>query len=185
MALTPSDYEAQANRLRSQMTQTVGELRSNLTPSQLASEAASRVGITDFSWRGAVEFASTRHPAPTAIAGFGVVWLLAAARKRNKEGAHEVTLPLRESSASLVDSATRVFRERAATKQREFMGAAQNHVEKGASMLSEAMERKLEDVIDRVPGGSEVRPLIESTVQIALATALEALLQERPRKYSG
>jgi hypothetical protein len=185
MALTSGDYEAQANRLRSQMTQTVRELRSNLTPSQLASEAASRVGMTDLSWRGAVEFASTRHPAPTAIAGFGVaLWLLAAARKRNNEGVHQVTLPLRESSASLVDTATRVFRERAATKQREFLGAAQSHVEKGASMLSDAIEQKLEDVIERVPGGSEVRPLIESTLQIALATALEALLQKRPRKYS-
>jgi hypothetical protein len=185
MALTSGDYEAQANRLRSQMTRTVDELRSNLTPSKLASEAASRAGITDLSWRGAVDFASTRHPASTAIAGFGVaLWLLAAARKRNKDGAHDVILPLRESSASLVDTATRVFRERAATKQREFIGAAQTHVEKGASMLSDAIEQKLEDVIDRVPGGSEVRPLIESTVQVALATAIEALLQKRSRKPS-
>ena len=81
MALTSGDYEAQANRLRSQMGQTVDELRSNLTPSKLASEAASRVGVTELSWRGAVDFASTRHPGPTAIAGFGVaLWLLAAAR---------------------------------------------------------------------------------------------------------
>src|ERR1700729_217130 len=104
--------------------------------------------------------------------------------KRNKEGVHEVTLPLRDSSSSLVDTATRVFRERAATKQREFMGAAQTHVAKGAAMLSDAIEDKLEDVIDRVPGGSQVRPLIESTVQVALATALEALLERRPRTSS-
>jgi hypothetical protein len=185
VTLTSGDYEARANRLRSQMTRTVDELRSNLTPSKLASEAASRAGITDLSWRGAVDFASTRHPGPTAIAGFGVaLWLLAAAGKRNQEGDHEVTLPLRESSSSLVDAATRVFRERAATKQREFMGAAQTHVARGAAMLSVAIEDKLEDVIDRVPGGSQVRPLIESTVQVALATALEALLQKRPRRSS-
>ena len=185
MALTSGDYEAQANRLRSQMGRTVDELRSNLTPSKLASEAASRVGITDLSWRGAVDFASTRHPGPTAIAGFGVaLWLLAAARKRNKEGVHEVTLPLRESSVSLVDTATRVFRERAEIRQREFMGSAQTHVAKGAAMLSDAIEQKLEDVIDRVPGGSEVRPLIESTVQVALATALDALTQKWSRRRS-
>jgi hypothetical protein len=35
-----------------------------------------------------------------------------------------------------------------------------------------------------VPGGSQVRPLIESTVQVALATALEALLERRPHKTS-
>jgi hypothetical protein len=68
----------------------------------------------------------------------------------------KVTLPLRESSSSLVNTATRVFRERAATKQREFIGAAQTHVAKGAAMLSDAIEDKLEDVIDRVPGGSQV-----------------------------
>jgi hypothetical protein len=83
MALTSAEYEARANRLRSQMGETVDELRSNLTPSNLASEAASRVGVSELSWRGALDFASTRHPGPTAIAGFGVaLWLLAAARKR-------------------------------------------------------------------------------------------------------
>jgi hypothetical protein len=183
MALTSSDYEAQANRLRSQMGRNVDELRSNLTPSKLALEAASRVGVTELSWRGAVDFASTRHPGPTAIVGFGVaLWLLAAARKRGKEGVQDVTLPLRESSASLVDAATRVFRDRVETKQREFMDAAQTHVAKGAAMLSDAIEQELEDVIDRVPGGSEVRPLIESTVQVAIAAALDSLLQKRPRK---
>jgi hypothetical protein len=144
MALTSSEYEARANRLRSQMGETVDKLRSNLTPSNLASEAASRVGVSELSWRGALDFASTRHPGPTAIAGFGVaLWLLAAARKRNREGVHEVTLPLRESSSSLVDTATRVFRERAATKQREFIGAAQTQLAKGAAMLSDAIEDKL------------------------------------------
>jgi hypothetical protein len=51
-------------------------------------------------------------------------------------------------------------------------------------MLSDAIEDKLEDVIDRVPGGSQVRPLIESTVQVALATALEALMQKHWRQAS-
>jgi hypothetical protein len=66
-------------------------------------------------------------------------------------------------------------------KQREFIGVAQTHVAKGAAMLSDAIEDKLEHVIDRVPGGSQVRPPIDSTVQMALATALEALLQRRQR----
>jgi hypothetical protein len=64
------------------------------------------------------------------------------------------------------------------------MGAAQTHVEKGAAMLSDATEQKLEDVFDRVPGGSEVRPLIESTVQVALATALDALTRQWSRRRS-
>jgi hypothetical protein len=126
MALTSGDYEAQANRLRSQIGETVDELRSNLTPAKLASEAASRVGVTELSWRGAIDFASTRHPGPTAIAGFGVaLWLLAAARKRSKEGVHDVTFTLagffrltgrhgdpRVSRPSR-DQAPRVYRRRA------------------------------------------------------------------------
>ena len=95
MALTSGEDEAQANRLRSQMGETVDEVRSNLTPSNLASEAASRVGMSELSWRGALDLASTRHPGPTAIAGFGVaLWLLAAARNRNREGVQEGDLAL-------------------------------------------------------------------------------------------
>jgi hypothetical protein len=123
-----------------------------------AARKSPRAGVLELSWRGAVVFTSTRHPKPTAIAGFGVaLWLLAAARKRNKEDVHDVTPRLREFSSSLVDTATRVFGERAAIKQREFIGAAQTHVATGAARLSDAIEDNLKDVIDRVPGGSQLR----------------------------
>ena len=46
--------------------------------------------------------------------------------------------------------------------------------------LSDAIEQK--GMIDRMPRGSKVRPLIESTVQVALAIALDSLLQKRPLK---
>jgi hypothetical protein len=84
------------------MGETVDKLRSNLRPSNPASEAASRAGVSELSWRGALDFASTRHPGPTAIAGLGVaLWLLAAARKRNRGGVHDVTLPLRVAQLRL------------------------------------------------------------------------------------
>ncbi len=176
-----SDYEAQANRLRAKMGVTIDELRSNLTPSKLASEAASRAGLADLSWSGAFDFASKRHPIPTAIIGLGIaLWTLSAARDRARRNRlASLTSPLRESSSSLVDSATKVFRERAEAKRREFVGVAQAHVVTGAAKLSDEIERRLENVIDRVPGGTEVRPLIESTIQIALASALEGLLYRR------
>jgi hypothetical protein len=41
------------------MGETVDKLRSNLTPSNLASEAASRAGVSELSWRGVLDFAST------------------------------------------------------------------------------------------------------------------------------
>jgi hypothetical protein len=162
-----SDYEAQANRLRAKMGVTIDELRSSLTPSRLASEAASRAGLADLSWSGAFDFASKRHPIPTAIIGLGVaLWTLSAARDRGRRNRlASLTSPLRESSSSLVDSATKVFRERAEAKRREFVAAAQAQVATGAAKLSDEIERRLERVIDRVPGGIEVRPLIESTIQ--------------------
>jgi hypothetical protein len=51
--------------------------------------------------------------------------------------------------------------------------------------LSDEIERRLENVFDRVPGGVQVRPLIESTIEIALASMLEGLLQRRPQGRGG
>ncbi len=160
---------------------TIDELRSSLTPSKLASEAASRAGLTDLSWSGAFDFASKRHPIPTAIIGLGIaLWTLSAARDRaGRNRLASLTSPLRESSSSLVNSATKVFRARAEAKRREFVNAAQAQVAMGAAKLSDEIERRLERVIDRAPGGIEVRPLIASTIQIALASALEGLLSRQ------
>jgi hypothetical protein len=180
---TSSEYEAEANRLRAQIRGTVGALRSGLTPSNLASEAATHVGIADLSWGGAFDYASKRHPIPTAIIGLGVaLWTMSAVRNRGR-GEHlaAVTSPLRDSSDSIVQSATRVFRARAEAKRREFVDVAQSQVTTGATMLSDEIGKKLETYIDRLPGGINVRPLIESSVQIALAAALEGLLRGRTR----
>jgi hypothetical protein len=180
---TSSEYEAEANRLRAQIRGTVGVLRSGLTPSNLASEAASRVGIADLSWGGAFDYASKRHPVPTAIIGLGVaLWTMSAVKNRgSRDPVAVVTGPLRESSDSIVRSATKVFRERAEAKRREFVDAAQSQVATGATMLSDEIGKKLESYVDRLPGGIKVRPLIESSVQVALAAALEGLLRKRTR----
>lgn len=181
---TSSDYEAEANRVRKEIDETIRELRSRLTPSQLASEAAAGVGLTDASWAGAFEFVGKRHPIPTAIAGLGLVlWALAEVRNRSRRvGVAGLASPLRESSESLVDSASRVFRERAALKRRELVRAAQARIAAGAERLSDEFERKLDDIADQVPGGSEVRPLIASAIQIALTAALEGLLRNDRRR---
>jgi hypothetical protein len=174
-----SDYEAQANRLRAAMGVTIDELRCSLTPSKLASEAAARVGIAELSWSGAFDFASKRHPIPTAIIGLGIaLWTLSAVRDRATGNRFaSLTSPLTETSSSIVDSATKVFRERAEAKRREFVSAAQVQVATGAAKLSDEIEKRLEKAIDHVPGGTEVRPLIESAIQIALASVLEGLLR--------
>lgn len=179
-----SDYEAQANRLRADMGSTIDQLRLNLTPSNLASEAASRVGVADLSWSGALNFAGKRHPVPTAIIGLGIaLWTLAAVRGRARGGATLASLsqPLTESSSSLVDSATKVLRQRAEAKRQEFVGTAQAHVVSGAEKLSDEIERQVENIIVGVPGGSRAQPLIASAIQIGLAALLEGLLHRRQR----
>lgn len=180
---TSSDYEAEANRVRKEIDETVKELRSRLTPSSLASEVAVGVGLTNASWGGAFEFASKRHPIPTAFAGLGIaLWALVAIRNRSRRGGvASLASPLRESSESLVDSASKVFRERAALKRRELVRVAQARIAAGAERLSDEVERKLDDVVDQVAGGSEVRPLIAFAIQIALTAALEGLLRKDPR----
>ena len=161
---TSSEYEREANRLRAQIGETMGELQSNLTLSNIASEAGSTVGISDLSWSGAFDYASKRHPVPTAIIGVGIgLWTISAVRNRaSRRNVAALTSPFRELSQSIVDSATRVFRERAEAKRREFVDVAQLRVAAGAEMLSDEIEKKLENIIDRVPGGINVRPLIES-----------------------
>jgi hypothetical protein len=180
---TSSEYEAEANRLRAQIRGTVGALRSGLTPSNLATEAASRVGIADVSWGGAFDYASKRHPVPTAIVGLGIaLWTMSAVRNRSRrDHLAAVAAPLRDSSDSIVQSATKVFRDRAEAKRREFVDVAQSQVATGATMISDEIGKKLENYIDRLPGGINVRPLIESSVQVALAAALEGLLRKRAR----
>ena len=97
---TSSEYEAQANRLRAQIGARVDALQSELTPSNLASEAASRIGMADLSWGGAFDYASKRHPVPTAIVGLGIaLWTMAAFKNRGRrEHLALVATPLRESS---------------------------------------------------------------------------------------
>ena len=174
-----NDYEAQANEVRKQIDHTIRKLRSRLTAGNLASEAAAGVGLTDASWGEAFDFATKRHPIPSAIVGLGIaLWAVAARRRRSKRGVIAgVASPLRESSESVLDSAGRVFRDRAALKRRELVRAAQARITVGAERLADELERKLDDVVDQVPGGSEVRPFLASAIQIALTAAIEGLLR--------
>lgn len=174
---TSSEYEAEANRLRAQIGVTIDGLRTHLTPSHIASEAASRAGIADLSWSGAFEYASKRHPLPTAVIGLGLALLtLSAARRRRRGTGAAFSATLRNSSDSILESASKVFRERAEAKRQAFVEIARSQVATGAAILSDGIERNLEDVIDRAPGGLQVRSLIESSIQVALAAALEGLL---------
>ncbi len=184
--ISPSEYEARADQLRAEIGATVDALRSRLAPSSIASEAAARVGLADLSWGGAFDYATKRHPIPTAVIAVGVAfWTLSALRRQGRGGAAlGLTEMMRESSESIVDSATRVLRKRAEAKRRQFVDIAQSQVETGAEFLSDQIEKGLETYIGRAPVGMQVRPLIESSVQLALAAALEALVRRHSRLYN-
>ena len=95
---TSSEYEAEANRLRARIGVTIDGLRTHLTPSHIASEAASRAGIADLSWSGAFEYACKRHPLPTAVIGLGLALLtLSAARHRRRGTGVALSATLRDS----------------------------------------------------------------------------------------
>lgn len=178
---TSSEYEAEANRLRSEIGATIGALRTSLTPSNLMSEAAARAGVADMSWAGAFDYASKRHPIPTAVIGLGLALLtMSALRKRATRGnVAALTTSLRESSDSLFETAGQAFRERAELKRKEFLDVARTQVATGAAMLSDEIEKGLEGVMGHAPGGPKVRSLIESSIQLAPAAALEGLFAAR------
>ena len=75
---TSSDYEAEANRVRKEIDETVRELRSRLTPSSLASEVAVGVGLTDASWgepsNSPASVIPFRQPSPDSALHCGRWW---------------------------------------------------------------------------------------------------------------
>jgi hypothetical protein len=86
---------------------------------------------------------------------------------------------LQDTAASLAQSAADVFRVRAEAKRLKFVGVAQSHIRTRASKLADTIEKKLEDAIDIVSGGSDAHPLIEAAIQSFLSAAVEGMLQNR------
>jgi hypothetical protein len=154
---TSSEYEAEANRLRVRIGVTMGALRSGLTPSNLASEAASRVGIADLSWGGAFDYASKRHPVPTDHrVGRRTVDDVGSPKSGKARPRCRSDRTFKRIVGIYSRVRERVFRERAEAKRREFVDVAQAEVATGAAMLSDEIETRLENVIDRAPGGIKV-----------------------------
>ena len=103
---TSSEYETEANRLRAQIAAKIDALNERLTPSNIASEVASQVGIADVSWSSGLAYASKRHPLPTAIIGLGVgIWAFSALRPRSgRESVRALAAPARRSAEAIVNS---------------------------------------------------------------------------------
>jgi hypothetical protein len=173
--LTPAKYEDEANRIRDRMGATLSQLRTNLRPSNLLDEAARGIGLRDATPASVFGFGVKRHPVPTVLIGLGV-GLLAFAVVRNNSSAGAAKGFVGENAASLARSATNVFRERAETRRRDLMSAADAHIKAGASQLTDMIEKGVDDFLGRLPVATAARPVMESAIQMALLAAVESLL---------
>ena len=179
-ALSPDEYEEDANRIRARLSSTWGQLRTNVVPSNLVDEIAQASGLREMTPAAAFDFGARRHPVPTALIGFGL-GLLAFSFARSRPGnGNEAQGSLRNTAGALARSATDVFRDRAEAKRQALVSVASSHIKVGATLLSNAIENGVDDFIGKIPATPAARPLIESAIQMALLVALESLLP-KPR----
>ena len=170
------DYEEDADRAGARLGRTIVRLKSNLAPSNLADQIARGSGFRDASAASAVDFATKRYPIPTLLVALGVgVWAYSKARSRSSRWGAGDTSSVRATVDTLTRSATNVFRQRAGAKREEFVVAASSHIAAGASQLSDTIENRVDDLIHNIPASPAMRRVIESAVQMALLSALEAL----------
>jgi hypothetical protein len=174
--LTPAEYEEDANRIRSRLAATISQLRTNLTPSNLMDEAARGSGLRDATPAGVIDYGARRHPVPTALVGLGIGLVAFSLVRSSFAGGNSAKGFVRQTAGSLARSAGNVFHERAESRRRAFVGAANLHVKAGASQLSDMIEKSVDDFIGKAPATLALRPLVESAIQMALLAAVEALL---------
>ena len=175
-AISPAEYEEDADRIRDDLSSTWAQLKANLTPSNLADEIAQESGLRDITPAAVFDFGARRHPVPTALIGLGV-GLLAFALARSRSGHRfDGRGSVRDAAGALARSAKDVFRDRAEAKRQALLSAASSHIRTGATQLSDVIENGLDDLIGAIPAPPAARPLIESAIQMALLMALESLL---------
>jgi hypothetical protein len=178
-ALSPDEYEEDADRARAELRSTWAQLRTNLVPGNLYDEIAQESGLRGVTPAAVFDFGARRHPVPTALVGLGIGLLaFSFARSRSGDG-HDAQGSLRSAARSLARSAADVFRDRAEAKRQAVMRAASSQIQAGATQLSDVIENGVDDLIGNIPATPAARPLIQSAIQLALLMAVETLLAKR------
>jgi len=173
---SPAELEAQANRVRGQVGDTLDALRSRLTPRNLIDEMADRSGVREITPSSMFDFAVGRHPMITAAAGVGVgLCAFLAFRSSSASGPGII----RQTIGDLSQSTKKSLKSRVEAKRGEFMRAAETHLSAGVEQLSDAVEKGVGELVSRSPAPNEAKPLIESAIQIILIAAFESLLNRR------
>jgi hypothetical protein len=188
---SPSELEADANRLSAGLGVTVDRLRHQLTPAHLLGEWAESSGLKAITPDKVFDLTARRHPVPTALVGAGLgILAYAIARRWNIRNRQLDLTPNRLGNdrepgprdtatdivGSLTETATKAFREHAETQRKAVIDAARSHVGSAAKQLSGLMETTLDDILAHIPVSADVRPALVTTVQLLLVAALEAVL---------
>jgi hypothetical protein len=177
-SMGPAELEDEANRVRARMAGAFSELRTNLQPGNLATELARGAGLRDVTPAGALNFATRRHPVPTALAATALaLWAFSLYRSRSvsPSGGSE-SRSLADAARSLAHSATDVFRQRAEEQRKAFLAEATSKVTAGASRLVNAVESNIGSALDGVPISPSARPLVSSAIELILLASFAALL---------
>ena len=178
---TADDLVLEADRRRARFEATAGRLRRNLNPANLLDEFARDSGLRDVTPAQVVDFAARRHPLITAAAGVGVGVLAFSAIRAARSPAGDIARrdgSIRATINGLTRSAGEVFRARIDARRETLFDAAKAHVAAGAAQLSDAIEAGLDDFVADIPAAPPVRPAVETTIQLILLLALEAIMPE-------
>jgi hypothetical protein len=180
---TPYELEADAEKVRLRLGETMAQLRRQLTPSNLVDEWAENNGLKDITPDKILDLTARRHPVRTALAGVGIGFLIYAATRRRKaseiEGVADRSgsnFSVKTMLADLTATAATAFRERAEVKRYEIMEAAKTHVASAAEEFGDTVEKGLDDALARGAVPEQARPILVTTLQLLLAAAMESVL---------
>lgn len=174
-----AECEKAADLARANLAATIDQLRTNLEPRNLMVEIARGSGLHDIRAANAFEFAVRRHTTPALLMALVLGFCAySAVRWRTSSGSDNRRRSVGAAVATVRNSAAKVFRERVEARRQAVLAKANAHVAATAAQLSDVVENSVDNLVGGIiPENRVFRPLIESTVQIAMLSILDALLR--------
>ena len=167
---SPDELEDTADRLRRQIRATLGQLRVNVAPRNLAHEIVGRAGFSDASPRDVFDAVAKRHPLTSILLMLGMgAFAFSALRSRGKIG---------NTIGALGQPVRTAFQRRAAAKREEFVRAADTQISAGAERFMNAAEAAIGQRVSQLSLSNAGGSVIESAVQMLFFAALEAMIMK-------
>lgn len=167
----PDDIQAEIERTRSEMHETLSALEHRLTPGQLVDQ-----GIDYLRHSGGNEFVSNlgsqakNNPLPVALTGIGLAWLMASGKSAGSQTGTSATQGMGERAKSAMGSAS----ESASSAKQRIGESAQAARERMGQMSQTARQQ-----VDRARGSIDYmlreQPLALAAVGLAIGAVFAAL----------